>query len=105
MRTGYWGSPWRVGDWWMGGAPGGLSKEHGHGCGDGMLYGGSEGGVVVRAVRGDDMPQQKRGLGRGLGALIPTAPGPAGLDSHASEPAGAPMAGSVAGVREQQTDG
>jgi ParB family transcriptional regulator, chromosome partitioning protein len=51
------------------------------------------------------MPQQKRGLGRGLGALIPTAPGPAGLESHASEPAGAPMAGSVAGVREQQADG
>ncbi|HET7247838.1 MAG TPA: ParB/RepB/Spo0J family partition protein [Streptosporangiaceae bacterium] len=47
------------------------------------------------------MPQQKRGLGRGLGALIPTAPGPAGLESHASEPAGTPMAGSVAGVREQ----
>lgn len=47
------------------------------------------------------MPQQKRGLGRGLGALIPTAPGPDGLESHASEPAGAPMAGSVAGVREQ----
>src|SRR5215831_19191453 len=63
------------------------------------------GGVVVRAVRGDEMPQQKRGLGRGLGALIPTAPGPAGLESHASEPAGAPMAGSAAGVREQQADG
>ena len=51
------------------------------------------------------MAQQKRGLGRGLGALIPTAPGPTGPESHASEPAGAPMAGSVAGVREQQTDG
>ena len=33
------------------------------------------------------MAQQKRGLGRGLGALIPTAPGPAGLESHAGEPA------------------
>src|SRR5215472_6852476 len=51
------------------------------------------------------MPQQKRGLGRGLGALIPTAPGPAGLESHASEPAGVPMAGSVAGVPGQQADG
>ena len=46
------------------------------------------------------MAQQRRGLGRGLGALIPTAPGPAGLESHASEPAGAPGTGSVA-VREQ----
>ena len=35
------------------------------------------------------MAQQKRGLGRGLGALIPVAPGPAGLGSQASEPAGA----------------
>src|SRR5262249_62296687 len=35
------------------------------------------------------MAQQKRGLGRGLGALIPAAPGPAGLGSHASEPADA----------------
>jgi ParB family transcriptional regulator, chromosome partitioning protein len=47
------------------------------------------------------MPQQKRGLGRGLGALIPTAPGPAGLESHAGEPAGAPAAGFGAGLREQ----
>jgi ParB family transcriptional regulator, chromosome partitioning protein len=47
------------------------------------------------------MAQQKRGLGRGLGALIPTAPGPAGLESHASEPAGTPMAGPGVGVREQ----
>ena len=47
------------------------------------------------------MPQQKRGLGRGLGALIPTAPGPAGLESHAGEPAGAPTAGSGAGLLEQ----
>ena len=46
------------------------------------------------------MAQQKRGLGRGLGALIPTAPGPAGLESHAGELAGAPGTGSVA-VREQ----
>jgi ParB family transcriptional regulator, chromosome partitioning protein len=47
------------------------------------------------------MAQQKRGLGRGLGALIPTAPGPAGLESHASEPAGTLMAGSGVGVRDQ----
>jgi ParB family chromosome partitioning protein len=52
------------------------------------------------------MAQQKRGLGRGLGALIPTAPGPAGPQSHASEPAGAPVAGSGVMAREQyQVDG
>src|SRR5215472_9526916 len=52
------------------------------------------------------MAQQKRGLGRGLGALIPTAPGPAGLGSHASDPTGAPLSGSAIGVREpQQVDG
>ena len=52
------------------------------------------------------MAQQKRGLGRGLGALIPTAPGPAGLASHASEPAGAPVTGSGVMTREQpQVDG
>src|SRR5205814_8953224 len=63
-------------------------------------------GVVGPAVQGDEMAQQKRGLGRGLGALIPTAAGPAGLESHASDPAGAPVSGSVVGVREpQQVDG
>ena len=52
------------------------------------------------------MAQQKRGLGRGLGALIPTAPGPAGPQSHASEPAGAPVSGSGVMAREQyQVDG
>jgi ParB family transcriptional regulator, chromosome partitioning protein len=51
------------------------------------------------------MPQQKRGLGRGLGALIPTAPGPGGLESHAGAPAGAPMAGPGAGAAGQQVDG
>ena len=62
--------------------------------------------MVVPAVRGDEMAQQKRGLGRGLGALIPTAPAPAGLESHASDPTGAPMSGSAVGVREpQQVDG
>ena len=39
------------------------------------------------------MAQQKRGLGRGLGALIPTAPGPAGPESRVGEPAVAPVAG------------
>ncbi len=48
------------------------------------------------------MAQQKRGLGRGLGALIPTAPGSAGLESHASDPAGAPVSGSAVGMREPQ---
>src|SRR5215470_5789581 len=52
------------------------------------------------------MAQQKRGLGRGLGALIPTAPGPAGLESHAGDPTGAPVGGSAGGVRDpQQADG
>ena len=40
------------------------------------------------------MAQQKRGLGRGLGALIPTAPGVAGLGSHAGDAVGAPAGGS-----------
>jgi ParB family transcriptional regulator, chromosome partitioning protein len=48
------------------------------------------------------MAQQKRGLGRGLGALIPTAPGPAGLESHAGDPTGAPVSGSAVGVRDPQ---
>jgi ParB family chromosome partitioning protein len=51
-------------------------------------------------VVGDEMAQQKRGLGRGLGALIPTAPGPAGVEGHAGELAGAPLGGSGVGVRE-----
>jgi len=52
------------------------------------------------------MAQQKRGLGRGLGALIPTAPGPAGPQSHGSEPAGAPVSGSGVMAREpHQVDG
>jgi len=52
------------------------------------------------------MAQQKRGLGRGLGALIPTAPGPAGPESHASDRTGAAVSGSAVGVQEpQQADG
>src|SRR5881398_2963598 len=52
------------------------------------------------------MAQQKRGLGRGLGALIPTAPGPAGLESHANDAAGVSVSGSGVGVRElREVDG
>lgn len=52
------------------------------------------------------MAAQKRGLGRGLGALIPSAPGPAGLESHASDPLGAPIAGSgVMAGEHQPADG
>jgi ParB family transcriptional regulator, chromosome partitioning protein len=47
------------------------------------------------------MAQQKRGLGRGLGALIPSAPGPTGLESHAGEPQGGPAAGSGVMVGER----
>lgn len=47
------------------------------------------------------MAQQKRGLGKGLGALIPTAPGPAGLGSHAGEFAGASVRGTGTGTLER----
>jgi ParB family transcriptional regulator, chromosome partitioning protein len=50
------------------------------------------------------MAQQKRGLGRGLGALIPTAPGPAGLENRVTEPVGAPEAGS-GGMEPGRIDG
>src|SRR6516225_8015766 len=62
---------------------------------------GEWGGVVVRAVRGDEMAQQKRGLGRGLGALIPTAPGPVMPGSRGGDPGDAAVAGSAAAAREQ----
>ena len=39
------------------------------------------------------MAQQKRGLGRGLGALIPTAPGPTGLGRPAGETTGSSLSG------------
>jgi ParB family transcriptional regulator, chromosome partitioning protein len=39
------------------------------------------------------MTQQKRGLGKGLGALIPAAPGPAGLGHPVGETAGASLGG------------
>jgi hypothetical protein len=41
-------------------------------------------GAVRRSRRGDVMAQQKRGLGKGLGALIPTAPDPVTRDSRVS---------------------
>jgi ParB family chromosome partitioning protein len=52
------------------------------------------------------MAQQKRGLGRGLGALIPTAAGPARAGSHASEALNAVTAGVALATREPlQVDG
>jgi ParB family chromosome partitioning protein len=41
------------------------------------------------------MAQQKRGLGRGLGALIPTTPGPAGAGSHVGETMGPSLSGAA----------
>ena len=52
------------------------------------------------------MTQQKRGLGRGLGALIPTAPGPVMPGSRGGDPGDAAVPGSAAAAREQhQVDG
>jgi ParB family transcriptional regulator, chromosome partitioning protein len=52
------------------------------------------------------MAQQKRGLGRGLGALIPTAPGSMGLGSHAGETAGGSVSGAATVVAERpEADG
>jgi ParB family transcriptional regulator, chromosome partitioning protein len=48
------------------------------------------------------MAAQKRGLGRGLGALIPTAPGPAGAGSRAGETVGAPVSGAATVTPERQ---
>ena len=47
------------------------------------------------------MVQQKRGLGRGLGALIPTTPGPAGTGSWVSETVGAPLGGTATVMSER----
>jgi ParB family chromosome partitioning protein len=47
------------------------------------------------------MAQQKRGLGKGLGALIPTAPGSMGLGGHAGETVGAPLSGAATMVAER----
>jgi len=52
------------------------------------------------------MAQQKRGLGKGLGALIPTAPGPMGLGSHAGEAAGGSVSGAATVVADRpEADG
>jgi len=47
------------------------------------------------------MAQQKRGLGKGLGALIPTAPGSMALGSHAGEAAGGSVSGTTTVVAER----
>jgi ParB family chromosome partitioning protein len=47
------------------------------------------------------MAQQKRGLGKGLGALIPTAPGPTGLGSHPGETVGVSVSGTATLVSER----
>ena len=51
------------------------------------------------------MAQQKRGLGRGLGALIPTEPGPAGAWSYAGETAGASFGGAATLTAERPAAG
>jgi ParB family transcriptional regulator, chromosome partitioning protein len=52
------------------------------------------------------MAQQKRGLGRGLGALIPTAPGPAGAGSHVGETTGPSLSGAATMTPERpEVDG
>jgi ParB family transcriptional regulator, chromosome partitioning protein len=48
------------------------------------------------------MAQQKRGLGKGLGALIPTAPGSTGLGSHTGETVGASVSGAATVTAERQ---
>ena len=52
------------------------------------------------------MAQQKRGLGRGLGALIPTAPESAGTGRRAGETVGAPLGGTATVTSERlEVDG
>jgi len=52
------------------------------------------------------MAQQKRGLGRGLGALIPTAPAPAGLGRPAGETTGTSLSGVATVLSERpEADG
>src|SRR5262249_57189043 len=59
-----------------------------------------------RAARGDEMAAQKRGLGKGLGALIPTAPGSAGAGSRAGETVGASVGGAATATPgRQEVDG
>src|SRR5215467_12286041 len=64
-------------------------------------------GCLVRAgARGDEMAQQKRGLGRGLGALIPTTPGSVGTGSRVGETLGAPLGGTATMTSERpEADG
>src|SRR5580704_1311835 len=75
-----------------------------------MLYwepmvGGAAGRLAVEGrMRSDEMAAQKRGLGRGLGALIPAAPGPGVPGSR--EPGDAARAGSAAlAPGQHQVDG
>src|SRR5215831_17461869 len=51
------------------------------------------------------MAAQKRGLGKGLGALIPTGPGAAGVGSHTGETAGASAAGMALADAAREPEG
>ena len=51
------------------------------------------------------MAAQKRGLGKGLGALIPTGPGAAGVGSHPGETAGASAAGTALANAAREPEG
>src|ERR1035438_2911146 len=63
------------------------------------------GGMLARtAVRGDVMAQQKRGLGKGLGALIPTAP-PGSAATAPGMPGARGAADMTAGAHEHALDG
>src|SRR5262249_18059356 len=80
-------------------APPDGTKRVGAGGGMGCL-------LESRAARGDEMAAQKRGLGKGLGALIPTAPGAAGAGSRAGETVGASVSGAATVTPEwQEVDG
>src|SRR5690348_8650361 len=58
------------------------------------------------STRRDVMTQQKRGLGKGLGALIPMAPGPAGLGSRVGETTGVSLSGAATMTAERpEVDG
>src|SRR5215813_5646997 len=61
--------------------------------------------LVGSAARGDEMAAQKRGLGKGLGALIPTGPGAAGVGSHPGETAGASAAGTALADAAREPEG
>src|SRR5262249_25000404 len=51
------------------------------------------------------MAAQKRGLGKGLGALIPTGPGAAGVGSHTGETAGASAEGRARAGAAREPEG